>query len=149
LWGSEESKMFFGEYPYKVDEKGRVPMPPKFRRQMREGVILTKGMGEKCIAVYPIAEFKRLSDSLAAKAVTPANLRKLNRALFGSAFGASLDGQGRVTLPVSLREYAGIGDTAIVVGANNLIELWCEGEWKPEKTSSDEQASQIIESFGE
>jgi len=48
--------MFFGEYLYKVDEKGRVPLPPKFRRQMKEGVILAKGMGEKCIAVYTVAE---------------------------------------------------------------------------------------------
>jgi MraZ protein len=140
--------MFFGEYPYKVDEKGRVPLPPKFRRQMREGVILAKGMGEKCIAVYPVAEWKRLSDSLAAKAVTPANLRRLNRAIFGSAFGASLDGQGRITLPYSLREYSGIGDTVIVVGANTCAELWSEDEWKAEKTSAEEQASQIIENFG-
>jgi MraZ protein len=140
--------MFFGEYSYKVDEKGRLPLPPKFRRQMKEGVILAKGMGEKCIAAYPITEWKRLSDSLAAKAVTPANLRKLNRAIFGSAFGASFDGQGRITLPVPLREYAGIGDTAIVVGANNRVELWSEDEWKVEKTSAEEQASQIIESFG-
>jgi len=139
--------MFFGEYLYKVDEKGRVPLPPRFRRQMKEGMILTKGMGEKCIAAYPIAEWKRLSDSLAAKAVTPANLRRLNRAIFGSAFGASPDGQGRITLPVSLREYAGIGDTAIVVGANNCVELWCEGEWQAEKKSADEQASEIIEGF--
>jgi MraZ protein len=140
--------MFFGEYPYKVDEKGRVPLPPKFRRQMREGVILAKGMGEKCIAAYPVAEWKRLSDSLAAKAVTPANLRKLNRAIFGSAFSTSFDGQGRITLPIPLREYAGIGDTAIVVGANNCVELWCEGEWNSAKTSAEEQAAEIIESFG-
>jgi len=140
--------MFFGEYPYKVDEKGRVPLPPKFRRQMREGVILAKGMGEKCIAVYPVAEWKRLSDSLAAKAVTPANLRKLNRAIFGSAFSTSFDGQGRITLPFPLREYAGVGDTAIVVGANNCVELWCEGEWQAAKTLAEEQASEIIESFG-
>jgi MraZ protein len=140
--------MFFGEYQYKVDEKGRVPLPPKFRRQMREGVILAKGMGEKCIAAYPVAEWKRLSDSLAAKAVTPANLRKLNRAIFGSAFGASPDGQGRIALPFPLREYAGIGDTAIVVGANNCVELWCEGEWQAAKTSAEEQASEIIENFG-
>lgn len=140
--------MFFGEYTYKVDEKGRVPLPPKFRRQMKEGVILAKGMGEKCIAAYPVAEWKRLSDSLAAKAVTPANLRRLNRAIFGSAFGVSLDGQGRIILPFSLREYAGIGDAAIVVGANNCVELWCEGEWQTEKTSAEEQASEIIESFG-
>ena len=140
--------MFFGEYPYKVDEKGRVPLPPKFRRQMKEGVILAKGMGEKCIAAYPVAEWKRLSDSLAAKAVTPANLRRLNRAIFGSAFGGSLDGQGRITLPFSLREYAGIGDTAIVVGANNRIELWSEEGWQAEKTSAEEQASETIENFG-
>jgi MraZ protein len=140
--------MFFGEYTYKVDEKGRAPLPPKFRRQMKEGVILAKGMGEKCIAAYPVAEWKRLSDSLAAKAVTPANLRRLNRAIFGSAFGASLDGQGRIILPFSLREYAGIGDIAIVVGANNCVELWSEGEWQAEKKSAEEQASEIIESFG-
>jgi MraZ protein len=140
--------MFFGEYTYKVDEKGRVPLPPKFRRQMKEGVILAPGMGEKCISAYPVAEWKRLSDSLAAKVVTPANLRRLNRAIFGSAFGASLDGQGRIILPFSLREYAGIGDTAIVVGANNCVELWCEGEWQTEKQSAADQASEIIESFG-
>jgi MraZ protein len=140
--------MFFGEYPYKVDEKGRVPLPPKFRRQMKEGVILARGMGEKCIAVYPASEWTRLSDSLAAKAVTQANLRKLNRAIFGSAFSTSFDGQGRITLPYPLRDYAGIGDTAIVVGANKCVELWSEDEWKAEKTSAEEQASQIIESFG-
>lgn len=147
-WGIEVIKMFFGEYPYKVDEKGRLPLPPKFRRQMKDGVILTKGM-ENCITVYPIAEWKRLSDSLAAKAVTPTNLRKLNRAIFGSAFSASFDGQGRITLPYSLRDYARITDTAVVVGANNCVELWSEDEWKIEKTSAEEQASQTIESFGE
>ncbi|HEU65118.1 MAG TPA: division/cell wall cluster transcriptional repressor MraZ [Chloroflexi bacterium] len=140
--------MFFGEYPYKVDEKGRIPLPPKFRREMKEGVVLAKGMGEKCIAVYPLAEWKRLSDKLAEKAVTPVNLRKLNRAIFGSAFGASFDGQGRITLPYPLRDYARIADTAIVVGANNCVELWSEDEWKSEKTSAEEQASQIIENFG-
>jgi len=140
--------MFFGEYTYKVDEKGRVPLPPKFRRQMKEGVILAKGMGEKCISAYPVAEWKRLSDSLAAKAVTPANLRRLNRAIFGSAFGASLDGQGRIIMPFSLREHAGIGDTAIVVGANNCVELWSEAEWQAEKQSAEDQASEIIENFG-
>jgi MraZ protein len=141
--------MFFGQYAYKVDEKGRVPLPPRFRRQMKEGVILTKGMGQKYIAVYPIAEWKRLSDSLAARAVTPANLRRLNRAIHGAAFGASPDGQGRIILPFSLREYAGIGDEAIVIGANNCVELWCEGEWQAEQKAAEEQASEIIENFGE
>jgi MraZ protein len=113
---------------------------------MKEGVILAKGMGEKCIAIYTIAEWKRLSDKLAEKAVTPANLRKLNRAIFGSAFSASFDGQGRIKLPDPLRDYAKIADTAIVVGANTRVELWSEEGWQAEKPSSEEQASQIIES---
>jgi len=139
--------MFFGEYPYKVDEKGRVPLPPKFRREMKDGVMLSKGMGEKCITVYTMAEWKRMSDKLAERAVTPANLRKLNRAIFGSAFSASFDGQGRIKLPDPLRTYASIADTAIVVGANTRVELWSEEGWKAEQPSF-EQASQIIESLG-
>jgi len=139
--------MFFGEYQYKVDEKGRLPLPPKFRREMREGVMLIKGT-EKCILAYPWSEWKRLADSLAAKAVTPANLRKLNRAIFGSAFSVSFDGQGRITLPFPLRSSAEIGDAVVVVGANNYVELWNEELWKVEKASAEEQASQIIEGFG-
>lgn len=137
--------MFNGEYQYKVDEKGRVPLPPRFRRQLREGVVLSKGMGEKCIAVYPIREWKRLSDKLAEQALTGAKLRRLARAIHGSAFDTSFDGQGRVKLPDILRAYAGIVDTAIVVGANARVELWSEDGWKAEQTAAEEQASEIVE----
>ena len=140
--------MFFGEYQYKVDEKGRLPLPPKFRREMRDGVILTKGI-EKCIDVYPLSEWKRLADTLAAKVITPASLRRLNRAVFGSAFSVSFDGQGRITLPLPLRGYAEIGDTVVVVGANARVELWNEELWRAEAASSGEQVVDIIESFGE
>jgi len=139
--------MFFGEHSYKVDEKSRVPLPPKFRREMKDAVILAKTT-EKCIAAYPMAEWQRLADSLAAKAVTPANLRRLNRAIFGSAFRVTFDGQGRIALPSSLRIYAEIGDTVVVVGANHYVELWNEELWKEEKARAEEQASQIIESLG-
>jgi MraZ protein len=139
--------LFFGGYQYKVDEKGRVPLPPKFRRQMRDGVILTKGI-EKCIDVYPLNEWNRLADTLAAKVVTPANLRRLNRAIFGSAFSVSFDGQGRITLPVPLRTYADIGDTVMVVGANARVELWNEELWRSEAASAGEQVEDIVESLG-
>lgn len=137
--------MFNGEYQYKVDEKGRVPLPPRFRQQLKEGVVLSKGMGEKCIAVYPIREWKRVSDKLAEQTIGGAKLRRLTRALHGSAFDASFDGQGRVKLPDTLRAYAGIGDTAIVVGANTHGELWSEEGWKAEQAVAGEQASEIIE----
>jgi MraZ protein len=144
----EVNDMFYGEYSYKVDEKGRVPLPPKFRRDLKMSMILTKGL-EKCITVYTPTEWKRVSDRLAAKAVSPSALRKLARSMFGNAFGASLDGQGRIVLPHSLREYAGIGDTAVVVGVNNSLELWSEDEWRAEKLAADEQAAKITEDLGE
>lgn len=139
--------MFFGEHPYKVDEKGRVPMPPKFRREMKETMILAKGT-DKCVDVYPLAEWKRLSETLAARAVTPANLRKLKRAIFGSAFQTSFDKQGRITIPWSLRAHAEIGDDVMVVGADDYVELWNVDRWETARVLAEEEASEIIEGLG-
>lgn len=139
--------MFFGEFEYKVDEKGRVPLPAQFRREMKDGtVVLSRGM-EGGITAYPMAEWKKMSDALNGASVTRSKMRKLNRALFATAFRVQIDGQGRVTLPASLRDYAGIQDDVVIVGANNCIELWNLESWDTEKADSWEQAWQIIESL--
>jgi len=139
--------MFFGEHVYKLDDKGRVPLPPKFRRDMRDSVVLTKG-SEKCIRVYPLAEWKRLADELASKAVTSASQRKLNRAIFGTAYSAAFDKQGRMALPLPLRLHAEIGESVVVVGVNQSVELWNEDLWKAEKAAAEEQAEKILEDMG-
>ena len=95
--------MFFGEFEYKIDEKGRVPIPPRFRRELKEGVVLTPGI-EKCIVAYPLPEWKKLAATLTTGSVTPSKLRRLNRAIFATAFSISIDGQGRVALPTPLRQ---------------------------------------------
>jgi MraZ protein len=139
--------MFFGEYSYKLDDKGRVPLPPKFRRDMKDAIVLTKGT-EKCIRIFPLGEWKRLADELSSKAVTSTSQRKLNRAIFGGAFSAAFDKQGRIGLPLPLRLHAEIGDSVVVVGVNQSVELWNEELWKQEKQSSEEQAEQILEGMG-
>ena len=138
--------MFFGEFEYKIDEKGRVPIPPKFRKELKEGVVLTLGI-EKCIVAYPLSEWKKLATSLTTGSVTHSKLRKLNRALFATAFSINIDGQGRIALPISLREYAEIDDEVIIAGANTYLELWNKVYWEEEKASSREQVGQIIESL--
>ena len=138
--------MFLGEFEYKLDEKGRVPLPPKFRRELREGVVLTPGV-ERCILVYTLAEWKKLAASLTSGPVARSKLRRLNRAIFATAFSLNIDGQGRIALPVPVREYAGIEDEVVVVGANNYLELWNKEQWEAEKAISQEQAWQIIESL--
>ena len=138
--------MFLGEFEYRVDDKGRVPVPPKFRRELKEGVILAQGP-EKCILLYTPAEWKKLANALTTGAIARSKVRRLNRAIFATAFNLSLDGQGRIALPIPLREYAGIEDEVIIAGANTYIELWTKEQWEAEKAISQEQAWQIIESL--
>jgi len=138
--------MFFGEFEYKIDEKGRVPLPPRFRRDLRDGVVLMPGV-EKCIWAYPLAEWKKLAATLTTGSFTPSKLRKLNRAIFATAFYLSIDGQGRIALPVPLREYAEIVDEVVIAGANTYLEIWNIVLWEEEKAASQEQAWQIIESL--
>ena len=116
--------MFFGEFEYKVDEKGRVPIPAQFRKEIKDGmVVLSQGM-EGCITAYPFSEWKKMAAALTDASVTRSKLRKLNRALFATAFRVTIDGQGRVALPGPLRDYAGVADEVVIIGANNCIELF-------------------------
>jgi len=139
--------MFFGEFEYRIDEKGRVPLPPKFRRELREGVVILAPGVEKCITAYPTAEWKKLATALTSASPSRSKLRRLNRALFAAAFILNIDKQNRIALPVPLREHAGIENDVIVAGANTYFELWDKDQWQEEKSVSQEQAWQIIESM--
>jgi len=138
--------MFLGEFEYKIDEKGRVPLPPKFRRELKDGIILAPGV-EKCIAAYTVTEWKNLATTLTSASLSRSKSRRLNRALFAAAFSLNIDGQGRISLPVPLRQYAGIESEIIIVGANNYFELWDKDQWQEEKELSQEQTWQIMESL--
>ncbi len=138
--------MFLGEFEYKLDEKGRVLIPPKFRRELREGLVLSPGQ-EKCVVLYTRVEWKKLAATLTGGSVVRDKVRRLNRAIFATAFELNIDGQGRIALPVPLREYAGIEDEVVVIGANNYLELWDKAQWEAEKAVSQEQSWQIIESL--
>ncbi len=138
--------MFFGESEHKIDDKGRIPIPARFRRELKEGVVLTPGI-ENCIVAYPISEWNKIASTLTTGSISPSKLRRLNRALFATAFTVNIDGQGRVMLPAPLRQHAGIEDEIIIAGANTYFELWDRDEWQSEKAISLEQAWQIIESL--
>ena len=137
--------MFFGEFEYKLDEKGRFLLPPKFRGDLEDGIMLSPGV-EKCISIYPLAEWRKLAERLTGS-LKPSKLRRLNRAFFAAAFSLNLDGQGRISLPAPLREHADIKDEVVVAGVNNYLELWSKEEWHREKEVSQEEAWQAIESL--
>ncbi|MDO9334717.1 MAG: division/cell wall cluster transcriptional repressor MraZ [Dehalococcoidales bacterium] len=138
--------MFLGEYNYKIDEKGRIPLPPKFRAEFRDGIVLATG-AENCILVYSPAQWKILAENLTTGPVLSSKMRKLNRALFATAFHLNLDGQGRIALPMPLRQYAGITSDVVIAGANIYLEIWDKQAWELEKAESQAQSWQIIETM--
>jgi MraZ protein len=108
--------------------------------------VLTAGP-EKCIVAYSQTQWSKVAAALTGGTMPASKARRLNRALFSAAFSLNIDGQGRIALPVPLREYAGIGAEVIIAGANTYLELWNKEEWESEKATSQEQAWQIIESL--
>ena len=138
--------MFYGEFGYKIDEKGRVPLPPKFRNYLKDGVVLTPG-AEKCITVYTVPEWRKLSSTLTNSPLSRSKMRKLSRALFATAFSTRIDNQGRIAIPAPLREHAEIVDEVVVAGSNTYLEIWNNILWEEEKEQSQEQAWQIIETL--
>ena len=137
---------FYGEFDYKIDDKGRVPIPPRFRNALKDGVVLTPG-AEKCITAYTIPEWRKVSEKLTGSGLSRSKMRRLSRAIFGTAFSTKIDNQGRIALPAPLREHAEIVEQVVITGANTYLEIWNKVHWEEEKEISQEQAWQIIESL--
>lgn len=138
--------MFYGEFDYKIDDKGRLPIPPKFRGDFKNGLVLAPG-AERCLTVYTAAEWKKLTTTLNNSPISRSKMRKLSRALFSTAFSTTIDNQGRIAIPAPLRDHAQIADDVVVAGANTYLEIWNKASWEEEKADSQEQAWQIIESL--
>ncbi len=138
--------MFYGEFDYKIDDKGRLPIPPKFRNVLKEGIVLTSS-AENCITAYTVPEWRKFSEKLTNSPLSRSKTRRLSRVLFSTAFTTLIDGQGRIAIPAPLREHAQITEDVVVVGVNTYLELWNKALWEEEKATSQQQAWQIIESL--
>ncbi len=118
--------VFRGEHHYSLDDKGRVVIPPKFRRSLGTTVVVTRGLDE-CVAVYAPTEWAKNEKKLQAQAVAR---RDFVRFMLSSAEDVELDRQGRISIPQHLREYAKIEREAVVVGVGSRIEIWGLVSWK-------------------
>ena len=138
---------FQGEFEYRIDEKGRIPLPRPFRHALEAGLVLTRGP-DACIVAYPVAEWDKIAASLNSNgSLIPSKMRRLKRGLFATAFTTQLDGQNRVTLNPALRKFAGIEADVIIAGCANYFEIWSRERWDAEIATSQQQAWQIIESM--
>jgi len=140
--------MFIGEYSYTIDEKGRLSVPAKFRSQLENGCVVTRGL-DHCLWVYSMLEWEKIASGVSELPITSKNARSFTRFILSGAVDLKLDKVGRVNLPLYLKEYAGIKNKVTVCGVYNRIEIWPEESWgsfkKTMEDSSDEVAEKIEE----
>ncbi|MEO7744966.1 MAG: division/cell wall cluster transcriptional repressor MraZ [Actinomycetota bacterium] len=120
--------MFLGTHSPRLDEKGRLFLPAKFRAELAAGLVITRGQ-DRCLFVYPMAEFARLAEAARAAPTTMGEARKHVRMLSSSASDEVPDRQGRITVPQQLREYAGLHRDCAVIGALSRVEIWDAARW--------------------
>ncbi len=133
--------MFFGTYTPKLDEKGRLFLPAKFRDQLTEGLVVTRGQ-ERCLTIWSLDDFGKLTDRLREAPVTNKGTRDYVRMLFAAASQEVPDKQGRISIPPPLREYAALTKDVVVIGSMNRIEIWDPTSWS---TYSEEQEQKFSE----
>ncbi|HEX6919720.1 MAG TPA: division/cell wall cluster transcriptional repressor MraZ [Actinomycetes bacterium] len=120
--------MFLGTHQPRLDDKGRLFLPAKFRDDLAEGLVITRGQ-ERCLYVFPVAEFTRLYEQMRQAPVTSKAARDYQRVFLSGASSETPDKQGRVTVPPPLREYAGLTRDCVVIGAGSRLELWDAQAW--------------------
>ena len=136
--------MFLGTHTPRLDDKGRLILPAKFRDELAGGLVITKGQ-ERCLYVFPMAEFRRIAEQLQAAPVTHKAARAYSRVFFASAFDQHPDRQGRITIPPPLRQYADLDRELVVIGASNRVEVWDQQAWDAYLSESEESFADIEE----
>jgi len=121
--------MFLGTHHPKLDDKGRLTLPAKFREELAEGLMITKGQ-DHCLFIFPRAEFEQMARKVAEAPFTNEAVRAYQRYLFAGTDEQTPDGQGRIVIASELRNYAGLTKDCVVIGAINRLEVWDGQAWQ-------------------
>ncbi len=136
--------MFLGEFEHSIDSKGRLAIPAKFRVRLGEGAVLTRGL-DGCLVIYPAQEWLEFAEKLDKLPSTQPDVRNYKRFIFSGATECDFDRQGRVLIPAFLRQYAGMEETAVVVGQYSKVEVWSQSRWEAAKPKIEDNGEQIAE----
>ena len=138
--------MFIGEYQHSLDEKGRIAVPTKFRTILSAGAVVTRGL-DGCLFIYPLPEWQRLAERLAGLPLAQANTRAFARLMLAGAMEATVDKQGRMSIPDYLRSYAKLGKKVVLTGLYNRLELWDAAQWDEYRRSTERNGASIAEAL--
>ncbi|WP_265523394.1 division/cell wall cluster transcriptional repressor MraZ [Oerskovia flava] len=136
--------MLLGTYTPRLDEKGRLILPAKFRAQLASGLVMTRGQ-ERCLFLLPMEEFRRMYDQIRQAPVTSKQARDYLRVFLSGASDEIPDKQGRISIPVNLRQYAGLDRDVAVIGAGTRVEIWDAAAWESYLAEQEAQYSDTAE----
>lgn len=134
--------MLLGEYKHNVDAKGRVSVPSKFRGDLGQSFVVTKGL-DNCLYLYSKDEWKKFEDKLKNLPITSQEARSFVRFFFAGASECEVDKQGRINIPQNLREYAKIQKDVVIVGVSTRAEIWSNDNWNKYTNSDSLDVSKI------
>ena len=134
--------MLMGTYTPRMDDKGRLFLPAKFRDQLSEGLVVTRGQ-ERCLTVWPRAAFGQVAEQAQAAPVTDRAVRDYTRLLFAGASDDQPDKQGRLSIPPMLREYASLTRDVVVIGVVNRLEIWDSSRWQAYSDTHEDSFSDL------
>jgi MraZ protein len=134
--------MFLGEFTHSIDDKGRLAIPARYRKQLVDGSVVTQGF-DSCLFLYPGSEWEKLAQKLAALPISQPSARSVVRLILGGAMAVEFDSQGRILVPAYLRAYAKIDKEAVITGLYNRLEIWNPVTWQSYKTKAEAVADKL------
>lgn len=140
--------MFIGEYAHNLDDKGRLAIPMKFRKDLSKGAVVTRGL-DNCLFLYTKTEWERLAEKLAALPISQANSRAFARLMLAGAMDTEVDKQGRAILPEYLRSFAHLKKEVVIAGLYNRLEIWDAEAWQTYKGQTEAESGSIAERMAE
>jgi len=135
-----------GEYHHSIDTKGRIIVPSKFRENLGDMFIITRGL-DQCLFGYPISEWSAIEEKLKALPLTKKDARAFTRFFFSGATESELDKQGRINIPAPLLQYAKLDKECVILGVSNRIEIWSKQIWEDYFSQSEESFAEIAENM--
>ncbi|WP_307864841.1 division/cell wall cluster transcriptional repressor MraZ [Myceligenerans salitolerans] len=140
--------LLLGTFTPKLDEKGRLILPAKFRGRLAGGLVMTRGQ-DRCLFLLPMDEFSRIYEQVRSAPVTSQQARDYLRMFLSSASDEVPDKQGRVSIPAPLREYAGLGRDVVVIGVGTRVEVWDAEAWAAYSEEKEAGYAEIAEAISD
>lgn len=140
--------MLIGEYTHTIDDKNRISLPAKFRKEVGKKIVVTHGL-DNCLFLYSTREWEKISDKLGNLGMGQADTRGFNRFMLAGASEIDVDSIGRILLPDFLKDFAELKGKVVFTGVHNRIEIWNEKRWSEYKAKIEKQADKLAEKLGE